>query len=743
MKKPFVATAMTLALAAATTLTGVAASPVASGATRPASTPDYALVQLSSKPLATAAATKPTGGKKINLRSTAVKNYKAKLAAERNAFRTWLRANAPKARISAEFDLAVNAVGVKLNGTSLAKLRSAPGVRYVERQGVFRPTAHDDPDLELVNALAGWNSAGGAANAGKGVDVAIIDSGIDVTNSCFDDAGYPAAPQIGDPALTNNKVIVNRVYGNKVVKNGLDGSDQNGHGTHVAGTVACNAHTDVDVDGVAVPYDISGVAPAARLGAYNVFPGTEGSGRSEDILEAMEDAYADGFDIANMSLGGSRHEGGFLLVNAINNLDRANMVVAVAAGNEGPGYFTVHYPGAAVRGLTAGASTVGHNVVNTVTVDGATYDAVVGEFAELDEDLTAPLKVVPGTGFPHNLSTACDGDPLPDLTGKIALLGRGTCDFTVKMRNAQNKGAVGVIMVDREEGAPFVMSHNGLEPAPTIPGYMVSLADGLVIATDDGKPATLNAEGVYKTFPDQTHMIAGFSSQGPTHGDLLIKPDAVAPGADVLSSYPAWSCDAPPCFAFLGGTSMATPHLAGAAAVVRGKHPAWTAQQVRSAIVNTAQQNLLRHPDTGVVTNDPLIVGSGLLDLGAAVTTSTVLSPVSKSFGKWSSGAGGSRSATIVVTNTTGSSASYSATVQDAAADGATFAGGGSFTLAAGESRAVTVTLSVLKRAADGHKWATLRVSRGGAEVAHAMLFTLVGEGVAAPGQHMTPPAFQ
>ena len=82
----------------------------------------------------------------------------------------------------------------------------------------------------------------------------------------------------------------------------------------------------------------------------------------------MEEAYADGFDVANMSLGGARNDGGgaFLLDNAIDNLDRANMVVAVAAGNEGPGYFTVHYPGAAQRALTAGASTVGHSIVNIV-----------------------------------------------------------------------------------------------------------------------------------------------------------------------------------------------------------------------------------------------------------------------------------------------------------------------------------------------------------------------------------------
>ena len=136
---------------------------------------------------------------------------------------------------------------------------------------------------------------------------------------------------------------------------------------------------------------------------------------------------------------------------------------------------------------------------------------------------------MPGAGFPHGLDTACDGGPaLPDLTGKIALLGRGTCDFTVKMRNAQNAGAVGVIVVDHTEEAPFVMSHNGLEPQPTIPAVMVRLSDGAVIDDHEGEPATLRALGrVRQSDPAATNMMAGFSSWGPTHGDLLIKPDVV------------------------------------------------------------------------------------------------------------------------------------------------------------------------------------------------------------------------
>ena len=734
--------ALIAAAAAALALPAVTPSPAAAGSSDAGSL--YALVQLSGAPLATAAATRPQNGRHVDFRAAAVRNERAKLAAERDAFRSWLRNHAVSAKVSREFDVAVNAVAVELNGTSIGTLRAAPGVRYVEPEATFTATAHEDPDLTLSHVDEAWSQAGGSSNAGAGVKVAIIDSGIDVSHPCFDDTGYPAAAQLGDPALTNNKVVVSRAYGNKVAKSGFDASDQNGHGTHVAGTVACNAHTPAVVDGVDIPYDPSGIAPRALLGSYNVFPGSTASARSEDILEAMEDAYEDGFDVANMSLGGARNDGGgaFLLDDAVNNLDRANMVVAVAAGNEGPGYFTVHYPGAAERALTAGASTVGHGVVNLVEAAGTEYVAVVGDFLKLTSDLTAPLRVVTGSAaFPHGLSTACDDDPaLPDLTGRIALLGRGTCDFTVKMRNAQNAGAIGVVVVDRIEEAPFTMSHNGLEPQPTIPGYMVSLSDGQALAAHDGAPVTLRAAGVYLTTPDTTNKMAEFSSQGPTHGDLLIKPDVVAPGADVLSSQPAWACAVPPCWTFLGGTSMATPHLAGSAAVVRGVHPDWTAEQIRSAVVNTAQQHLLVHPESSAVTDDPLIVGAGLLDVAAAASAVAAVSPVSHSFGKWSSGAGGSRTFTFLVTNLGSTSRTVSAAVSDSLADGLTFSGSGSVTLAPGETKGITVRAASTKAVTDGHKYAVLRLSSGGVEVAHAMLYALVGEGAAAPGQHQLPP---
>ena len=125
---------------------------------------------------------------------------------------------------------------------------------------------------------------------------------------------------------------------------------------------------------------MSGVAPKALLGNYNVFPGDLTDARSEDIMNALEAAYQDGFDVANMSLGGGAHGKQDLLTHVVDNLDQANMVVAVANGNAGPGLFTVESPGSAARALTAGASSVPHFVGAPVTFAGKTVGAATGDF---------------------------------------------------------------------------------------------------------------------------------------------------------------------------------------------------------------------------------------------------------------------------------------------------------------------------------------------------------------------------
>jgi minor extracellular serine protease Vpr len=430
-----------------------------------------------------------------------------------------------------------------------------------------------------------------------------------------------------------------------------------------------------------------------------------------------------------MSLGGSPGKSGTLgtedlLTDAVDDLDQANMVVAVAAGNSGPGHFTIESPGAAARALTAGASSVGHFIGAPVSVNGSTFGALAGAFATVTADLTAPLGVV----FEDtNLGFACSALPAGSLTGKIALISRGTCTFSTKIRNAQDAGAVAALIVNNIPGTPVAMGQDGTANQPTIPAYMVSLADKEALVADDGLDTTIGAALAYIFDPNNNDFMASFSSQGPTDVDFRVKPDVVAPGVNVLSSIPVSFCNGDPCFAFFNGTSMATPHLAGSAAVVRGQHPSWSAAEVRSAIVNTADQGVLKKFSAPVtVETDVNVIGAGRDNLLSAVNATVGIDPVSISFGAVSSGSGQIENFNVTLTNLSGGAATFSIAVG---------AGGGgvgytvspsSVSLAPGASTTVTVTMSADKGAApDGHQ-ALLTVGSGGSEVAHAVVFAFI-----------------
>ena len=560
-----------------------------------------------------------------------------------------------------------------------------------------------------------------------GVKVAVLDSGIDATHPCFSDIGYPRQQQLGDTRFTNNKVIVARVFNNKVPSRNYTAEAIQEHGTHVAGTVACNYNTPATIDDAVIPFGISGVAPHALLGNYNLFPGDVTSTRSEDILNALDAAYRDGFDIANMSL--VSHSSGIqdLLTSAVDALDQANMVVVVAAGNDGPGHSTVRSPGSAARALTAGAFTVGHTVIAPVTVSTTTYPAARGDFGKYT--ITAPLAVVADTTSPlGGLSLGCSAQPAGSLTSKIALISRGDCTFSVKIRNVQNAGAVGVLVVSQvTELLPgvFIMRQDGEPNQPTIPAYLVDLALREALMGQDGATTTFSLP-VYRYSAADDNVMADFSSQGPTDVDARVKPDVVAPGVNVLSSIPHQSCNMPPCFAFFEGTSMATPHLAGTAAVVISQHPDWSAAQIRSAIVNTADQDVLKNYASRERETDVNVVGAGRANALSAVGAHLALDPVSVAFGAVPSGSGQRRTFNITLTNLTNSPLSLTLSVNSSTGTGVSYAVTPNVRLAAYGSVSVVVTMTADKGASDGDHQAKLVVSDGGSQVAHSVVYTFI-----------------
>ena len=681
-----------------------------------------ALVQLNGDPLASYVKTKPAKGKKIDFSSNTIKSYRAQLSALRNDYKAWLRANVPGAKVTGEFDIALNAVAVQLNGATLAQVSATTMVKSAQFEGLYYPNA-TDPDLPLISAPQAWAVGGGPADAGEGVKVAIVDTGIDLSHPCFSDAGYPPQQQLGNHALTNNKVIVAKVFSNRTPQQGYSAEAVQEHGTHVAGTVACNLATPAAVNGVST-YAMSGVAPRALLGNYNIFPGELANARSEDIMNALEAAYQDGFDVANMSLGGGAHGVQDLLTVAVDNLDQANMVVAVAAGNSGPGLFTVESPGSAARALSAGASSVPHFVGAPVSAAGNSYGAATGDFAVVAANLTAALRVVPGPI--GGLGDACAALPAGSLAGQIALVSRGTCAFSVKIRNAQAAGAVAALVANNVAGDPSAMGSDGTADQPTIPAYMVSKPDGQALKLDNGASTTIGAALSYIQ-TSNADIMAGFSSQGPTDVDFRVKPDVVAPGVNVLSSIPHGACAAAPCFAFLSGTSMATPHLAGSAAVVRQQHPAWSAAEVRSAIVNTADRGVLRDFSAGALQDNVNINGTGRENLLAAVGAKVALDPVSLGFGAVASGSGQVRRMTLSLSNLAGASQTYALGISGQPSNGVLYSvEPSSVTVAAGAKASVTVTMSASRGASIGGRQAYLEVSTADGNIAHAALFSQV-----------------
>jgi subtilisin family serine protease len=402
------------------------------------------------------------------------------------------------------------------------------------------------------------------------------------------------------------------------------------------------------------------------------------------------------------------------------------MVVAVAAGNSGPGLYTVESPGSASRALSAGASSVGQFIGTPVSAGGNTFGAAAGDFATVAASVTAPLGVV--TGAVNGLSDACAALPANSLLGKIALVSRGSCFFSVKIRNAQAAGAVATLVANNAIGDPSAMGTDGLPSQPTIPAYMVAMDAGQVLKGLNGTATTIDAAlGYFQTA--NSDIMANFSSQGPTDVDFRVKPDVVAPGVSVLSSIPNQACAAPPCFAFFQGTSMATPHLAGSAAIVRQQHPTWSAADIRSAIVNTADRGVLRSYATGAVQNNVNINGSGRENLLAAVNAKVSLDPVSLSFGAVPSGSGQARQMSVALTNVSGGSQTFSLAISGQPAGGVAYSvSPASLTLAAGATATAVITMEASQRAAavaNGYQ-AFLEVNAGGTNIGHAALFTLV-----------------
>jgi minor extracellular serine protease Vpr len=694
---------------------------------------DYAIITLKDQPLASYdghlqgyARTMPQPGQKLDLNSAAALSYSAYLANERGLVKTWMQSNAPEVQVVDEYSIVLNALAVHLNGHSMNNLLNAPGALWITPDYLFHIDMNRSPTL--IGAPILWNAVGGQNNAGAGEKIGIIDTGIDQTHPFLTDntlpvpAGFPKCDAIDSAVGTadtqcnfvSNKVIVAKVF--ETLTN-FDAHAAQEHGTHVSGIAAGVANTCAPFVGCT----LSGIAPKAYLGNYNVFPGNVLSATDHDIAKAVEAAVADGMDVLNLSLGGTAHADD-QLVNAVNAAVDAGVVVAIAAGNAGPLSGTVESPGIADKVITVGASTNPHFIGIPVTVTSlGTFGAAIGQFAHFVPAVTATYV----TTTPTNGCTAISGN----LAGEIALIARGACTFSTKIRNAQAAGAIGVIVYNSQQGDPVAMAQDGTPNQPTIPAVMVSRTKGLAMAAIAPSMVTVDGTAPQEFFTDgpSADILAAFSSIGPpllqTAGVGVgqpqdkIKPDVVAPGVNVYSSIPSFGCSSPPCFAFFQGTSMATPHVAGSAALLLQLHPGWSPEQVKSALVNSAHRPV-KSFSTGNALNNPMVRGGGRIDLAAASQVTATLEAgsgdgqASFSFGELPS-SGITRSFDITVTSVSTSTVTYSISVLAASAGPTITPSVTSLTVAAGGTGTVTISLTLSSSLANGDYFGDIQLTGG------------------------------
>ncbi|MEU7072352.1 S8 family serine peptidase [Streptomyces narbonensis] len=564
--------------------------------------------------------------------TAAVGDARRALAARQDAFVRTVRHAGLHPAAPRRLGLLVNAVAMTVPASETARLAALPGVVAVRPD--TRIQVRTDTSVPLTGAHEVWKREDpvGAKATGKGTVVAVLDSGVDYGH-----------PDLGGGFGKGHKVVGGFDFAN----GDDDPMDDNGHGTHVAGIIAGKA---------ARQGGVTGMAPDARLLAYKV-TGADGSGYTSDIIAGIE-AAADPSnpypaDVINMSLGGPG-DGTDPLGRAATAAVRAGVVVVAAAGNDGPGSGTISTPASADGVIAVGASTSGLRIPSAYLAGKEpeliqTYRGVLSANPPRNP-VTAPLVDV-GAG------TAEDWERVGDVRGKILradmLVAPGTDVLSQSdidwAREAEKRGALAVLGGLPAHSGPVLAglpAHDGSLRAAT-PGTVearetparpdltrpADSGDSLrmdrlvVMGIDTTQYAQLSRElaagkvSVTLRGTDSTDEIASFSSRGPGTG-FGLKPDLVAPGVEIRSAVPT-SMYGPGVYR-MSGTSMASPHVAGAAALLRQLRPDQDPDGIRSALVGTAKQ---------LAGTGPTVQGNGRLDVAAAASATLSASPTTVSFG--------------------------------------------------------------------------------------------------------------
>jgi minor extracellular serine protease Vpr len=647
-----------------------------------ATVPGRYIVELSTEPVAAHVAAMGKRG----LLSAAAAQHRALIRAEHGRVRAVLAQR--QATILESTDTVLNALVVQVPDAQAAGLAGVSGVKAVHPERIFHLVL--DHALPLHKVPDAWNVVG-FDNAGAGVKIGFIDTGIDVSHPGFQDPslavppGYPLVNADSDLAYTNNKVIVARSYWSLWGSPDPDPSarDHVGHGTATAMAAAGATNT-------APLATITGVAPKAWLGSYKVFgsPGVNDDATESAILKALDDAVADGMDVINISLGSpvAPLPGNDPEVAAVETASALGVMVVVAAGNNGPDPATISSPATAPSAISVGASDNDRVFSASVSISGGGfYLALPGSGPAPAAPITANIADVArldGNGM------ACGALGPNSLQGAIALILRGVCTFEQKLDNAQQAGAVAALVYTDQVRPTAIPMAVG---AATLPAEMVSYNDG--IAIESGISASTTATLDFSLRPNSTSpdALASFSATGP-NPDGAIKPDLVAVGTNIYTAAqsfdPKGDLYAPGGYGVFDGTSFSSPLVAGAAALIKAARPGLTAAQYRSLLIDNAAA-ISYTPGSAATAQQ---AGGGVLDVSAALRSTAAMAPVSLSFGIGAADAQITRSLAIMNVGT----ATETYLLSSVAAGGGPVAAlpGDSVTLDPGASVSLPVTFS-------------------------------------------------
>jgi len=588
-------------------------------------------------------ATKPGKGEKINPKSAHVKKYAAFLKANQNQ-----AIDSVGAEKVYSYRYAFNGFAARMTADDANALRKRANVVNVWKDEIRQLQTDGSPDyIGLTEAGEAWSKG----RTGENVVIGVIDTGVWPEHPSFADVptdmkgnkgpeipygpppagftssgcdfGNTAANEYDAPYECTNKLLTARCYNlgfssapDESNPCGGDGADTHffefqsardfdGHGSHTASTSGGNSGVSAYIDGQFQGV-VSGIAPRARLAAYKVCwdgpdldnPNDDGCA-SSDSAAAIDQAVFDGVDVINFSIGGSSNTFSGADDIAFLFAADAGVFVATSNGNSGPGAGTVGTPSG----------------VPWITAVGATQDdGVFSLRLDVSGDLSDSYFALQGSG-PVRFDTDYSGamvpsDPLDgcsafnnSIGGEIALVIRGACSFVTKYDNAAAAGASAIIVYNNG-GDPITMS----APGTTIPGAMIATSAGEAIESTVSGGGSVTGTIGPGTAVSQANRIAGYSSRGPNNGALdIIKPDVSAPGSAILAAESPFVSGE--LFQSINGTSMASPHAAGAFAQLKQVHPEWSAAIARSALMTTARQGLLK--TLGSDPADPFDIGAG------------------------------------------------------------------------------------------------------------------------------------